>query len=163
MSRRPSLPGAAELFRVTSGGTAAEMLARRPAATPPRDAAAPDPSALAEAAQRLREHPVASATDADSDAEAPAAGVARLPSGRGGIRAVRSRRPTGRERHDEKITVYCSQEELVDLEQARLLLRAEHGLAVDRGRIVREAIAVVLADLDARGDASIIVRRLRGL
>jgi phage tail protein X len=40
-------------------------------------------------------------------------------------------------------------------------LRAEHALAVDRGRIVREAIAVVLADLEAKGESSILVRRLR--
>ncbi|MBZ4324528.1 hypothetical protein JNW98_35095, partial [Streptomyces sp. SCA2-4] len=73
-----------------------------------------------------------------------------------------NRRPSGRERHDEKITVYVSAEELMDLEHARLVLRGEHGLAVDRGRIVREAVAVVLADLEARGDASILVRRLRG-
>ncbi|MEV4561144.1 hypothetical protein AB0K51_29695 [Kitasatospora sp. NPDC049285] len=72
------------------------------------------------------------------------------------------RRPTGRERHDEKITVYVSAEELMDLEHARLVLRGEHGLAVDRGRVVREAIAVVLADLEQRGEASILVRRLRG-
>jgi hypothetical protein len=71
-------------------------------------------------------------------------------------------RPSGRERHDEKITVYVSAEELMDLEHARLVLRGEHGLAVDRGRIVREAVAVVLADLESRGDASILVRRLRG-
>ncbi|MGV9574018.1 hypothetical protein ACWDRX_33445, partial [Streptomyces nigra] len=51
---------------------------------------------------------------------------------------------------------------LMDLEHARLVLRGEHGLAVDRGRIVREAVAVVLADLESRGDASILVRRLRG-
>ncbi|MFD5349658.1 hypothetical protein ACFWJY_39375, partial [Streptomyces anulatus] len=70
--------------------------------------------------------------------------------------------PRGRERHDEKITVYVSAEELMDLEHARLVLRGEHGLAVDRGRIVREAVAVVLADLESRGDASILVRRLRG-
>jgi hypothetical protein len=70
-------------------------------------------------------------------------------------------RPTGRERHDEKITVYVSPEELVDLERSRLTLRAEHGLAVDRGRIVREALAVVLADLEAKGADSILVRRLR--
>ena len=37
------------------------------------------------------------------------------------------------------------------------MLRGEHGLAVDRGRIVREAVAVVLADLESRGDASILV------
>ncbi|MFF3289896.1 hypothetical protein [Streptomyces sp. NPDC003023] len=73
-----------------------------------------------------------------------------------------NRRPSGRERHDEKITVYVSAEELMDLEHARLVLRGEHGLAVDRGRIVREAVAVVLADLEQRGDASILVRRLRG-
>ncbi|MEO3850036.1 hypothetical protein ABGB09_20795 [Streptomyces sp. B8F3] len=73
-----------------------------------------------------------------------------------------ARRPSGRERHDEKITVYVSAEELMDLEHARLVLRGDHGLAVDRGRIVREAVAVVLADLESRGDASILVRRLRG-
>ncbi|MFF2331525.1 MULTISPECIES: hypothetical protein [unclassified Streptomyces] len=81
----------------------------------------------------------------------------RRGGGRGG-----NRRPSGRERHDEKITVYVSAEELMDLEHARLVLRGEHGLAVDRGRIVREAVAVVLADLESRGDASILVRRLRG-
>jgi hypothetical protein len=74
-----------------------------------------------------------------------------------------SRRPTGRQRHDEKITVYVSPEELVDLEHARLALRADHGLAVDRGRIVREAVAVVIADLEAKGADSILVRRLRDL
>jgi hypothetical protein len=73
------------------------------------------------------------------------------------------RRPTGRERHEEKITVYVSPEELVDVEQAKLVLRAQHGLAVDRGRIVREAIAVVIADLEAKGEDSILVRRLRGV
>ncbi|WP_055590546.1 hypothetical protein [Peterkaempfera griseoplana] len=77
-------------------------------------------------------------------------------------RSAAARRPSGRERHDEKITVYVSAEELMDLEHARLVLRGEHGLAVDRGRIVREAVAVVLADLEQRGEASILVRRLRG-
>jgi hypothetical protein len=72
-----------------------------------------------------------------------------------------SRRPSGREKHDEKITVYVSPEELLRLERARLDLRAAHGLAVDRGRIVREAVAVVLADLEAKGGDSILVRRLR--
>jgi hypothetical protein len=36
-------------------------------------------------------------------------------------------------------------------------------MAVDRGRIVREAIAVVIADLEAKGEASILLRRLRGV
>jgi hypothetical protein len=71
------------------------------------------------------------------------------------------KRPSGRERHEEKITVYCSADELFDLETARLTLRGEHGLVVDRGRIVREAVAIILADLEAKGDDSILVRRLR--
>ncbi|WP_436839911.1 hypothetical protein [Streptomyces albogriseolus] len=87
-------------------------------------------------------------------------GAAATPPRKRGRTAAR--RPSGRERHDEKITVYVSAEELMDLEHARLVLRGEHGLAVDRGRIVREAVAVVLADLESRGDASILVRRLRG-
>lgn len=70
--------------------------------------------------------------------------------------------PSGREKHDEKITVYLSPDELFDLEQARLMLRGDLGLAVDRGRIVREALAVVIADLESKGDQSIIARRLRG-
>ena len=67
---------------------------------------------------------------------------------------------TGRQKHDSKITVYVSGEELVALEQARLQLRAQHGLPVDRGRIVREAVAVLLADLDEHGGESVLVRRL---
>ena len=63
-------------------------------------------------------------------------------------------------RHDEKITVYVSQDELLALEQARLTLRAKHGMAVDRGRIVREAIAAALADLETNGGESDVVRRL---
>ena len=77
------------------------------------------------------------------------------------LRGGPDRRPSGREKHDEKITVYCSAEELFELERARLALRGDHGMVVDRGRIVREAVAVVLADLDAKGESSILVRRLR--
>jgi hypothetical protein len=66
-----------------------------------------------------------------------------------------------RTKHDEKITVYISADELVALESARLTLRAQHGLAADRGRIVREAISVLLADLTERGDDSVLVRRLK--
>ncbi|HJV13737.1 MAG TPA: hypothetical protein VJ625_07570 [Propionibacteriaceae bacterium] len=71
-----------------------------------------------------------------------------------------SRRGSGRIRHEEKITVYVSAEELLALEQARLTLRARHGMAVDRGRIVREAIAIILADLEASAEDSELVRRL---
>jgi hypothetical protein len=48
----------------------------------------------------------------------------------------------------------------MDLERARLALRS-YGISVDRGRIVREALAVLLADLDAVGDDSLAARRLR--
>ncbi|MFD9740930.1 hypothetical protein [Umezawaea sp. NPDC059074] len=68
---------------------------------------------------------------------------------------------TGRQKHDTKITVYVSDEELLALEHARLSLRGSFGLAVDRGRIVREAIAVLLADLEEHGERSQLVRRLR--
>jgi hypothetical protein len=70
------------------------------------------------------------------------------------------RKPSGRVRHDEKMTVYVTSAELLELEQARLMLRALHGLAVDRGRLVREAISLVLADFEAHGDESVLVRRL---
>ncbi|MGH2786069.1 MAG: hypothetical protein ACRDJ1_12470 [Actinomycetota bacterium] len=36
----------------------------------------------------------------------------------------------------------------------------EHGISADRGRIVREALSYVLADLDANGPAAILVERL---
>ncbi len=161
MSRRASLPGAAELFRATSS------------AQPETDAIGHRAtSGRGQAAEAL--DTVYGEVEGKSDATtfrhiAPAAPLASPPTnGRNGavrttrrIRAVADRSPSGRELHEEKITVYCSPEELLDLERARLHLRAEHGLAVDRGRIVREAVAVVLADLEAKGESSILVRRLR--
>lgn len=141
MSRRMTLPGADELFRTTG---ADELGSREPgpAVEPLRAVAGTDEAAGDGVEERVP-------------------GVRHTPVRRRS-RAVGDRRPSGRERHDEKITVYVSAEELMDLEQARLTLRGEHGMAVDRGRIVREALAVVLADLEAKGDASILVRRLRG-
>ena len=56
--------------------------------------------------------------------------------------------------------MYLSADELLDLERARLTLRA-HGIGADRGRLVREAIALLMADLEAGIDASVIARRLR--
>jgi hypothetical protein len=70
------------------------------------------------------------------------------------------RQATGREKHDQKITVYLSASELLDLEHARLRLR-RFGFVLDRGRLVREAIAILLADLDARGPDSLVARRFR--
>jgi hypothetical protein len=138
MPRRVSLPGADELFRSTG--------------TPLEEAPAQEPSGNGAEAVT---------TAAAGPGAGPGASTA-------GVRTTTRRRstgesgPSGRERHEEKITVYCSPDELFELEQARLTLRGEHGLAVDRGRIVREAVAVVLADLEAKGESSILVRRLRG-
>lgn len=88
-------------------------------------------------------------------------GVAELlrPAGQGPV-VEAQRQASGREGHSQKITVYLSPVELLDLERARLALRA-YGIPVDRGRIVREALAVLLADLDAAGDRSLVARRLR--
>lgn len=134
-ARRASLPGAAELFRTTAAQRAEE--------------------------ERAPAHPgvgaIASVPPSEPDA-GPTDRVAR-PVRR--MRAVGERSPSGRERHEEKITVYLSPEELLEIESARLRLRGDHSLAVDRGRIVREAVAVVLADLEAKGESSILVRRLR--
>jgi hypothetical protein len=173
MSRRPSLPGAAELFRVTGGPATASAPAAAPQpaperdnpATPIRESARPEASGSAAPPIAIRPVPQSEqpyerpSDDEQQDFAAPP----RRQSGgsRRRMRAVGERRPTGRERHEEKITVYCSAEELVDLEHARLQLRADHGIAIDRGRIVREAVAVVLADLEAKGESSILVRRLR--
>jgi hypothetical protein len=159
VSRRVSLPGAAELFRVTGDA--------EPAPEPtPVAATAPRPETAVRAVEPAAEgrtapasRPVQASANADQDDWEPAPPRSirrRRPAGA-------DRRPTGRERHEEKITVYCSADELIDLEQARLTLRGDFGMAVDRGRIVREAIAVVLADLEAKGEASILLRRLRGV
>ena len=87
-------------------------------------------------------------------------GVAELlrPAGRSPAPET-ERQASGRESHPQKITVYLSGSELLDLERARLTLRAL-GITVDRGRIVREALAVLLADLDASGEKSLVARRL---
>lgn len=133
MSRRVSLPGAEELFRTTS-----TTLAAVPAPSQEREGEGQNTSA-----PRVEK-------------PAPVRTTARR-------RVSRSASaPSGRERHEEKITVYLSPEELFDLEQARLSLRGDMGLAVDRGRIVREALAVIVADLEAKGESSILARRLRG-
>lgn len=136
MTRRANLPGADELFRSTTPALAS----------------------------------VPAAQEISPPLVPPAIATPKSPSVKKGVRSIARRRvttidrsPSGRERHDEKITVYLSADELFDLDQARLLLRGDLGLAADRGRIVRESIAVIIADLEAKGDQSILARRLRGL
>jgi hypothetical protein len=137
MTRRASLPGADELFR-----------ANTPALSAVRQVAEPIKTSA----------PVSAVTQSAT------------PKTKKGVRTISRRRvtaaeksPSGRELHEEKITVYLSSDELFDLDQARLMLRGDLGLAVDRGRIVRESIAVIIADLEAKGDQSILARRLRGI
>ncbi len=74
--------------------------------------------------------------------------------------AAEPRTPSGRVKHDEKMTVYVTADELLDIEAARLDLRRHHGLAVDRGRLVRAAVAMALADIDEQGADSAVVRHL---
>ena len=72
-----------------------------------------------------------------------------------------SRSGSGRVKHDEKMTVYVTSDELLAIEQARLRLRRALGRNVDRGRLVRAALAQALEDLEARGTDSDIAERLR--
>ena len=131
MPRRVGLPGASELFRSTAD--LADLAGAADAARQADPGPGPQPPPLAEV-KPPRRRPV------------------RAEAGEVGH--------TGRVRHDEKITVYVSSEELLALEHLRLDLRAEHGLAVDRGRIVRAAIASALASVVEEGADADVVRRL---
>jgi hypothetical protein len=136
MTRRASLPGADELFRANT----------------------PALSAVRQVVEEINE--VSKPMGVSATAPKTKKGVRSTPRRR--VTSV-DRSPSGREKHDEKITVYLSPDELFDIDQARLTLRGDLGLAVDRGRIVRESIAVIVADLEAKGDQSILARRLRGI
>ena len=64
-------------------------------------------------------------------------------------------------RHETKVTFYCTNADLTALDKARLTLRADHGVGADRGKVVRAALAYVLEDFEARGEDSILLRRLQ--
>ena len=92
-------------------------------------------------------------------------GLAESSRTEGGARRLRTvdREPStesGRVKHDEKMTVYVTPEELLAVEQARLHLRAALGRTVDRGRFVRAAVALALADFEEHGIDSAVARRL---
>ncbi len=165
MTRRPVLPGAAELFRRTDTPPEAEVTelptlstaAASPALRSRRAAAEPEPEQPAP----LTLVPGGAPADPLAAFRAPAPPAPPAPGARTRGKAARAA-GNGRTRHDEKITVYISADDLLALESARLSLRAEHGLAADRGRIVREAVSVLLADLAEHGGDSVLVRRLRG-
>jgi hypothetical protein len=172
VTRRPVLPGASELFRRTDTTATPEVtelptLSATASSPALRSAGVRRPAdGAAESAMPLTLVPGGAQADGD-DALASFRGGAAEPAApqvlqpRVPTRGRPARGRAERTKHDEKITVYISADELLALESARLTLRAQHGLAADRGRIVREAVTVLLADLAERGEDSVLVRRLR--
>jgi hypothetical protein len=163
VTRRPVLPGASELFRRTDSASSAPEVTE----LPNLGSTTSSPALRGRQAEETAAAPltlVPGGADPAGDelatfrAPAPPAPTLR-PSVPTRGRPVRK---ADRTKHDEKITVYISADELLALETARLTLRGQHGVAADRGRIVREAISVLLADLGERGEDSVLVRRLRG-
>jgi hypothetical protein len=139
VTRRASLPGADELFRST---------------TEPNSPRAPE-QLVPERAPEIAE-PVNPRETSDPQATQPPGSVA------GEIqpqlqRAAEQRSP----KHGQKVTFYCTDEELTRLERARLTLRADHRLACDRSRLVRAALAEVLGEFESEGARSRLVRRLK--
>jgi hypothetical protein len=164
VTRRPVLPGANELFRRTDTPPAEADVTELPSLSTTASSPALRGGTRKDDVQPLTLVPGGASAAGDElaafrtpVAPAPMATPAIPTRGRPqkSVRADRSK-------HDEKITVYLSAEELLGLESARLVLRGQHGVAADRGRIVREAVAVILADLEERGEDSVLVRRLRG-
>ena len=172
MTRRPVLPGASELFRRTDAAASVPEVTELPSLSTTTSSPALRGGAQARRSGEESAEPapltlvpggaddaLASFRSAPQPA-APQPVAAMLPQIPTRGRPARNR--NDRVKHDEKITVYISADELMALETARLTLRGQHGVAADRGRIVREAIAVLLADLEDHGDQSVLVRRLRG-
>ena len=165
MTRRPVLPGASELFRRTDAGASVPEVTELPSlSTTTSSPALRGGSAGRRSEESGEQPPLTLVPGGATDDLASYRSAPTIPTMQPNIptrgRPARSR--VDRTKHDEKITVYISADELLALETARLTLRGQHGVAADRGRIVREAIAVILADLGERGDDSVLVRRLRG-
>ena len=169
MTRRPVLPGASELFRRTDTPPAEAEVTELPSTTAVASSPAlrgrRDEAGDPQAGMPLTLVPGGAVPS--TDALAGYRGVPTVPTTMQPTGPLKRGRPARgraeRTKHDEKITVYISADDLLSLESARLTLRAQHGLAADRGRIVREAVSVLLADLAEHGDESVLVRRLRGL
>lgn len=162
MTRRPVLPGASELFRRTDAGASVPEVTELPSLSTTTSS----PALRGRQAEESSSAPltlVPGGADRSGDELASFRSASSVPTLQPSV-PTRGRpvRKADRTKHDEKITVYISQDELLALETGRLALRGKHGVAADRGRIVREAIAVILADLEERGDDSVLVRRLRG-
>lgn len=95
-----------------------------------------------------------------SQARKPTGGATGTPAQGQDDASQAAPRDSGRVKHDEKMTVYVTSAELLAIEQARLGLRGTVGRNVDRGRLVRAAIALALEDLELRGEESDLARRL---
>jgi hypothetical protein len=164
VTRRPVLPGANELFRRTDTPPAPPEVTELPSLSSTTSSPALRGGSLRgeEPTTSLTLVPGGAADELAAYRTPPVPTPVATPAVPTRGRPQKSVRAE-RTKHDEKITVYLSAEELIGLESARLVLRGRHGVAADRGRIVREAIAVMLADLEERGDESVLVRRLRGL
>ena len=167
MTRRPVLPGASELFRRTDTASSVPEVTELPSLSTTTSSPALRGGQVGRRSDESAEQqppltlvPGGAADDLASFRSAPQPAPTMQPNIPTRGRPARSR--ADRAKHDEKITVYISADELLALETARLTLRGQHGVAADRGRIVREAIAVILADLGDRGDDSVLVRRLKG-
>jgi hypothetical protein len=65
-----------------------------------------------------------------------------------------------RPRHDEKVTFYCTFEELTRLDEARLKLRRESAIVTDRGGLIRAAVTRALDELEREGEASALAQAL---
>lgn len=83
------------------------------------------------------------------------------PTASDGSASHEQRAASGRVKHDEKMTIYLTSEELLAIEQARLQMRGMVGRKVDRGKFVRMALALALDDFDENGDEAALVQRLR--
>ena len=99
MPRRVSLPAADDLFRKTAEGEEAEKTS--PVRAVPHES--------------------------EAESEAQVVGTTRR-SRKGQPDPDGRKKPSGRVRHDEKMTVYVTSDELLELEHARLSLRGTQGL-----------------------------------
>ena len=162
MTRRPVLPGASELFRRTDAPSVPEVT-ELPSLSTTTSSPALRGGSTGRRSEESGEQPPLTLVPGGATDDLSSFRSAPQPTMQPNIPTRgRPARRTERSKHDEKITVYISADELLALETARVALRGKHGVAADRGRIVREAIAVVLADLGERGEESVLVRRLRG-
>ena len=127
---------------------------------------------LAAAAAALISLAACSAAPAATTAATATATAAASPAKGGTITYGRAAATTSFDLNNQIIQVKTSvAQSLADqyllqtrLDQARAEMETAErraGLAVDRGRIVREALSVVIADLESRGESSTLVRKLR--